>query len=307
MSNESMIRNLLGLSRVPHSLMDVALPAFCAIAWLGSFPSVTISIIGLITASAAYLAVYGLNDLVDLFNDREKAKLTVANQQGYIDAVLPIHPIAAEKLSFKAAFIWIFCLILIALIGAYILNPMTIVIFMAGMICEVSYCFLFKKHALRIILSGIVKACGPIAAIFAVDNAPNFMLLLLLFAAIFFWEIGGQNIPADWVDIKQDKTIAAKTFPIQYGITSTRFTIISSLVLSIIAMLVFLATLPHAFDLFWLFIIFICGSIVLLIPAYKTFKFQDNQGAVLLFNRASSYPICLLCIAVLHQLAFLSP
>lgn len=298
-------RSILGLSRVPHSLMDVALPAFCAIAWLGAFPSIKITLLGIITASAAYLAVYGFNDLVDLYNDREKAKLTTNNHQGYIDAMLPIHPIASGKLSFKIAFIWICSLILIALIGAYALNPMTIWFFGLGIVCEIAYCFLFKKSAWRILLSGIVKTCGPMAAVFAVDSTPNLALLALLFISIFFWEIGGQNIPADWVDIEQDKAISAKTFPIQYGEAITRFTIMSSLILSIITMLWFLTKIPLAFGAFCLLITFICESIVLLIPAYNTFKFQDNQGAVLLFNRASYYPICLFSIIILHTLIFL--
>ncbi|MCX7117619.1 MAG: UbiA family prenyltransferase [Legionellales bacterium] len=293
----NLLRKLLGLSRFPHSLLDVALPAFCALAWLGTFPSMRVTLLGLLTATSAYLAIYAMNDLIDCYTDREKESLTPkANHEGYIDALLTIHPLAKGQLSFKASFFWVFGLLLIALVGAYALNPFTIWILAFGAICEISYCLLFKKSALRIILSGIVKSCGPIASIYAVDSTPNPTLLLLLFLSIFLWEIGGQNIPADWVDIAQDRAVHAKTFPIQYGLKTAGIIIFGSLSLSILVTLGFLTSLPNAFNLFWLLIVLLSSLVILMMPAYKLFRSGSHTAALGLFNSACYYPLWMLIL-----------
>ncbi len=161
----NLLRSLLGLSRVPHSILDVALPAFAALAWLGAFPSAKITVIGLVTAISAYLAIYALNDVVDACADREKCECTPThNQEGYLDALLIAHPLAQGILSKKTALIWVGGLLLIAVIGAFLLNSMILLILALGAIAEISYCLLFKKSAWRVLLSGLVKTCGPIAA-----------------------------------------------------------------------------------------------------------------------------------------------
>lgn len=63
---------LLGLSRTPHGLLDVATPGLAALLCLGHFPDTSVIIVGLITAFAGYTAVYALNDLVDRRVDRER-------------------------------------------------------------------------------------------------------------------------------------------------------------------------------------------------------------------------------------------
>ena len=57
---------------------------------------------------------------------------------------------------------------------------------------------------LRAVVSGMVKTMGPIAAVFAVDPQPSFAFLTVLFLWLFFWEIGGQNIPNDVSDLDED-------------------------------------------------------------------------------------------------------
>ena len=294
----SLIRNLLGLSRVPHSILDVALPAFAALAWIGAFPSAKITVIGLVTAISAYLAMYALNDVVDACVDREKRKQAPAhNQEGYLDAVLIAHPLAQGKLSKKTALIWVGGLLLIAVMGAFVLNPMTLWILALGAIAEVSYCLLFKKSAWRVLLSGLVKTCGPMAAVLAVDHAPSLGLLFLLFSWIFFWEIGGQNIPADWVDVAQDRSVKAKTLPIQLGFEKARILIMGSLVLAVVFNLIFLAMSPLAFRVPALVITGVISWLALLIPAWRLYQSKDPCHAKQLFNCASYYPLWMALLA----------
>jgi len=61
----------------------------------------------------------------------------------------------------------------------YTLNPFIILILLVGCIFEIAYCKLLKVTHWRILLSGVVKACGPVAAVFAVDSNPRLDFLLL--------------------------------------------------------------------------------------------------------------------------------
>lgn len=293
----NLIRNLLGLSRVPHSIMDVALPAFSALAWLGTFPSMKITVIGLVTAISAYLAIYALNDLVDACVDREKReRIPMHNQEGYLDALLIAHPLAQGTLRKKTALTWVAGLLLIAVIGSFLLNPMTLWILALGAIAEMAYCLLFKKSAWRVLLSGFVKTCGPIAAVLAVDHAPSLGLLFLLFLWIFFWEIGGQNIPADWVDVHQDRSVKAKTLPIQLGFKKARILVLGSLLLAVVFNLFFLAMSPLAFRVPGLVITGVVSLSTLLIPAWRLYQSKGAAEAKQLFNRASYYPLWILLL-----------
>src|SRR3546814_6046745 len=51
----------------------------------------------------------------------------------------------------------------------------------------------------------LFRSAGPIAAVFAVIPEPSWSGLLGLLAWLMLWEIGGQNIPADWNDIERSE------------------------------------------------------------------------------------------------------
>ena len=36
-------------------------------------------------------------------------------------------------------------------------------------------------------------------------------------AWLICWEIGGQNIPADWNDVAEDERVGARTIPLTFG------------------------------------------------------------------------------------------
>ena len=210
------------LSRTPHGLIDMAASALAALLSLGHFPSLTITLVGLITVFAGYSAVYALNDLMDLRTDRLRVRIDsfseTEERQMDLDGVLTRHPMAKGVLDVKAGLIWTCAWALIALLGAFWLNPVCLVFFLAGCLLEVLYCKLWRITPLRTLINGFVKTLGALAAVFAVQPDPDVVFLLLLFFWLFFWEVGGQNIPNDWADIHEDRQLQVRTIPISLGL-----------------------------------------------------------------------------------------
>ena len=95
---------------------------------------------------------------------------------------------------------------------------MCVVIFLAGCLLEIIYCLMHRVSPFRILISGGVKTSGAVAAVFAVDANPSLTYVIVLFIWLFFWEIGGQNIPADWADIEEDRRLRAQTVPVRFGL-----------------------------------------------------------------------------------------
>ena len=301
----SRLKLFFALSRTPHGLLDMCTPAFGALLWLGHFPPVFTIIIGLITTFAGYTAVYALNDVVDYKVDREKAASGgLSCVDGDIDSVLVRHPMAQGFLTFKEGVFWSLAWSLLALIGALILNPVCVLIFVGGCALETIYCLLWRVSPFRTFVSGAVKTSGAIAAIFAVDPNPSVMYLLLLFLMLFFWEIGGQNIPNDWSDLEEDRRMNAKTIPIRWGLSVANGVILTTIVLTLIvgAAIYYFSKAHYGF----LFVILslAVGGYLLLLPALKLNKSRDQTHAMALFNKASYYTPALLVI-VLVKIFFL--
>ena len=221
------------LSRTPHALIDIANPALAAVLCIGTIPAASITIIGLITAFAGYTAVYALNDVVDYKIDREKVNIGgYDDSQEWLDGVLIRHPMAKGVLNFYEGVLWVLFWAVLALIGAYILNPVCMIIFLMGCILEAIYCLLLKVTPLRAMINGLVKACGAAAAVFAVNPNPPILFFIILILWIFFWEIGGQNIPNDLNDLEEDRHFNAKTIPVALGLDRATLISVVSLMIS---------------------------------------------------------------------------
>src|SRR3989338_1229305 len=89
----SKLKLFFTLSRTPHGILDIAMPAACALLWLGVFPSTKIVILGLITAFAGYTAIYALNDLVGYRIDRKKMSDDDSYQRSSVESSNLRHPI----------------------------------------------------------------------------------------------------------------------------------------------------------------------------------------------------------------------
>jgi len=179
----------------------------------------------------------------------------------------------------------------LALVGSYILNPVIVFILIAAALLEVVYCLLLKVTYLRTFVSGLVKASGPIAAVFVVNTNPPLSSLLLLFVWLFFWEIGGQNVPADWNDTVEDKRVNAKTIPIHFGTEKAGLIVVSALTVTVIAS-AFLPTIsPINLGIPYIALSLAIGYFFLLQPALQLNKNKEGRDAAKLFDRASYYPV----------------
>ena len=287
------------LSRTHHGVLDMMAPVFAALVYLGHFPDYRIVMAGLITVFAGYTAVYALNDIIGYTDDKKNIQQT--SQKGRdLDSILIRHPLAQGVISLKSAAIWAGFWSIVAMLGAYYLNPVCIMIFMGGAMLEMMYCGLLKISCLRVIINGFVKAAGPVAAVFAVDRTPDPLFLGLLFGFFFLWEAGGQNIPNDYTDMDEDRKINAKTLPLVFGHTIACLLIMVFLAVSFLIMTLVFFKSPVQFGWFS-YLLFGTGSFFLLIlPAQRLMKTRINQAAMSLFNRASYYPFFLLCVVVFN-------
>ena len=201
--------------------------------------------------------------------------------------------------AFAEGLLWFAGWFALALIGSYLLNPAIVIILTLAAILEVVYCLLHKVTYWRTLVSGLVKSSGPVAALFVVNPDQALKVLPVVLAWVFFWEIGGQNIPADWNDTVEDKRVHAKTIPLQLGTQKAGLLVLLSLGLTVIISLI----LPRIsfLSLGWPYLLAtaIAGFFLLLVPGYRLYQRQEGRLAAELFNRASYYPLAQLAIITL--------
>jgi 4-hydroxybenzoate polyprenyltransferase len=291
------------LSRTPHGLLDMCTPAFAALLWLGAFPPLEITLVGLITTFAGYTAVYALNDIVDYREDQEKVSSGILAAPGCdLDGVIVRHPMAQGLLSVYAGVLWAAGWAAVALAGAFFLNPVCVGIFLGGCALEAIYCRLWRVSPFRTLVSGAVKTSGAMAAVFAVDPHPSTVFLIALFFTLFFWELGGQNIPNDLSDLEEDRRLRARTLPVQCGIERSASiaaaALAGTLVLSVITFQ--LSRLPRAS--FFALLALAASCYLLIIPGLRLFQTRDRSSAMQLFNRASYYPAAMLAVVLVSLL-----
>jgi 4-hydroxybenzoate polyprenyltransferase len=258
---------------------------------LGDFPPLPILLLSIFTAFAAYIAIYALNDLVGIYVDREKFAGEGINPGYSVEASAMRYPLAQNVLSYKSGIMWMSGWLIAAFIGGYFLNPVIVLILLGAAVLEVIYCLLLKVTYLRTLVSGVVKTCGALAAIFAVNPNPSAESLLLVFTWLFFWEIGGQNIPADWNDTVEDKRVHAKTIPIHFGFKKAGMIIVGALSLAVItsALLPFIS--PAKLGAPFIVGSLLIGFFLLLRPAFELYRLQEGRYAGRLFDHASYYPL----------------
>ena len=296
----SRLKLFLALSRTPHGLLDIAAPALCALLWLGKIPSAEIVVLGLLTAFSGYTAVYALNDVVDFRVDRKKIRETGGQAQpGDLDAVFVRHPMAQGMLKYIEGILWTAGWAFLTILGSYLLNPVCTAIFLSACLLEIVYCLLLRVTYLRGIISGLVKNSGGIAAVFAVDPNPSPAFLAILFLWFFFWEIGGQNVPNDWIDLEEDQRMQAKTLPVRFGPDRSIGILYGSLVVAMVMSLTMFWISPAHLSIPYPIGAAFCGLFFLLAPAHRLLKSPSAAEASALFNRASYYPLAMLIVTLL--------
>ena len=304
-SGFSYLKLFLALSRTTHAVLDIAAPAAAALMWLQAFPPLTVIVTGLATALAGYLAVYALNDVVDFRLDKIKLQQAEHAASGFdLDALYVRHPLAQGLLSLREGLVWTGLWALLALAGAYLLNPACVLIFVLSIILEILYCLMLQVSHLRIVISGVVKTMGGVAAVFAVDPHPSGAFLIILFLWLFFWEVGGQNIPNDLTDVDEDMHLDAKTVPVRFGPRGARVIILTSLIAAVIMSMILFKMRALPYGALYMIGALAIGLYFLLIPGYRLYAMKTRLQAAQLFNRASYYPLAILVMVATLMLWF---
>ena len=278
------------LSRTTHAILDLAAPAFCALLWLGHFPPWPTILLSILTAFAAYTAVYALNDVLGIECDLKKFDGGRISRGYSVEASSLRHPLAQGLLSVRSGMLWMVGWFAVALLGSYALNPAIAVVLVVATALEASYCRLQNVTPLRTLVSGLVKVSGPLAAILVVDRQPSPMLLLVVLGWLFFWEIGGQNIPSDWNYTQQDQSANATSIPIRLGLDVAGKLVLLALCLSVAASLLLPLVSPAPLGLPYLLVSVLLGYFLLLRPGYFLLRSKAGALAARLFDRASYYP-----------------
>ncbi len=303
----SRLKLFLALSRTPHGIIDIATPALAALLCLGHFPSLVTMLLGLITVFAGYTAVYALNDLVDYRTDREKVRAgeyTGGEEYLDLDSLLMRHPLAGGALTLPEGILWAAGWALVAMVGAWLLNPVCFYIFLAGGLLEAVYCLLWRLTPMRALVNGIVKTLGAMAAVYAVNPKPSTIFLILLFGWVFFWEIGGQNIPNDWTDIDEDRRFKAKTIPVSLGLERGGLLAMVCLVAAFFFTFLLVWVSPLTFGFLHLIALAGLGVWLLLLPVLRLVETNGRRQAMDLFNKASLFPLSVFVVVMVRLLIF---
>jgi 4-hydroxybenzoate polyprenyltransferase len=290
------MRKFLALSRSTHGVLDVAITGFAALLWLGHFPAWPVLLVALATAAAGYTALYALNDLLGVKVDREKFAGDGIKPGYSVEASDLRYPIAQGKLSLASGIAWFACWYLVALAGAWWLNPFLVIVVLAAPVLETAYCLLLKVTWWRTLVSGLVKSLGPVAAVLVVVPRPSLAWLALMVAWLVAWEIGGQNVPADWNDVEEDRRVGARTIPVVFGPRVAATVVLVALIATVALSLLLPVMSPLALGLPYLLAPFAAGLFLLLLPGLALYRTRDGRQAARLFDRASLYPLAQLAI-----------
>ena len=294
------VRKFFGLSRMTHSVLDIAHPAMGALLVFGGFPSASTVVIGLLAAFAGFTAVFALNDVMDCGVDCEKmSKLTGKKECFDIDSVGYRHPIAQGALSFNAALGWVGVWGLLSLSLAFLLRPLCAALMVTALLLEIGYCRLLRVTHWKGILSGSMVAVGGLAGVYAVVAAPPLAFVLVFFAWAFAWEVGCRNIPNDWSDIEEDINLGIRTVPVRYGRRAASWISFSLLCLTVAASLIFPVVVPVKHPILFLAGAVAAGAVLLIVPAVRWARDQKIESAMHLFNRACFYPLAVCGIVAL--------
>jgi 4-hydroxybenzoate polyprenyltransferase len=297
-----MLKRFFALSRTTHGVLDLAMPGFVALLWLGDFPTWPTLLLSLLTAFAGYTAIYALNDLVGIHTDREKFAGEGINQGYSVEASIMRYPLAQNLLSPRQGWAWFAFWYLIALVGAYLLNPVIVFIVLGAAVLEIIYCRLLKVTYWRTLVSGLVKSCGPVAAVFVVQPHPSLPLLALMVLWLMLWEIGGQNIPADWNDVEEDKRVGAKTIPLTFGPRKAGLVVVATLTLTTLVSLFLPLISPQPLGWLYLLATGLIGLFLLILPGIQLYRTGASRQAARLFDHASYYPLAQLTLMTVFVL-----
>jgi 4-hydroxybenzoate polyprenyltransferase len=288
----STLKGFFGLSRMTHSILDVAHPAIGAILVLGGFPRPSTVAIGLLAAFAGFTAVFALNDVMDCKVDCEKISKDGTSRECFdLDSVGSRHPIAQGSLALKAALGWVIGWGLCAIALAYVLSPLCAALVLAAAGLEIGYCRLLRVTHWKAFLSGLMVSVGGLAGVYAVRSSPSLPFVALFVLWAFAWEVGCRNIPNDWADLDEDINLKIRTIPVRYGRRVASFISFALLCLTVASSILFPYVVTVRNHLLYQVGALAVGFVFLVLPALRWVKTQQTESAMAFFNRACFYPL----------------
>jgi len=209
-------QGLFDLSRGRQALLSVAQPALGAVLALGKIPDSRTMFLGLVAATSGYLAVFSLNDVLDLRSDVQAMEVGKGEWEGFdLDAAFSRHPVAAGKLRLGLALLWVLLLAVTAVVFAWLLNPLCVLVFASSVCLEAVYCALRRRTWAKTLVSGVMVGLGGLAGWVAV--APLDARAFAFFAFLAVWEIAGRNLPNDLADLDADRAVRLRTVATTFG------------------------------------------------------------------------------------------
>jgi 4-hydroxybenzoate polyprenyltransferase len=292
------LKALLSLSRTYQASLSMSQPVLGALLGLKGIPSTKVIVIGFIASWTGNHAAFAINDYMDMEVDKKRLNYLKKDNKFDIDRAFIAYPLAQGYITEDMALIWILSLFTIATIFAYLLNPISAILYIVAIILEILYCRLLMVSPLKVVISGAMVSFGVLAGWFATSNSFNPDAILILFIWIFFWEIGGRNIPNDMLDVEEDKLLNIKTVPLIYGMKFTKIVIFTSAILT--SGLSVAIAYPLGLNRIYIIGAVILSIYFLIIPAIKLFFNSDKlEEARIVFNKGSFYPLFILIALVL--------
>jgi len=294
------LKKFFGLSRMTHSVLDIAHPALGAILVFGGAPRPFTIVFGLLAAFSGYTAVFALNDLLDCKVDCEKLGGYAGKRECFdIDSVGLRHPIAQGSIAFRAALGWVLFWGALALGFAFLLDPICSLLMAVAASLEAAYCRLLRVTHWKTILSGLMVAVGGMAGVFAVTASPPALMVVLFALWAFTWEMGCRNIPNDWSDLEEDIHLGVRTIPVRYGRRASTWISFALLSVTVAASLLFPFVVAMNHPFLYLAGAAAAGGVLLVAPAVLWLKRQTTESAMFFFNRACFYPLAVFAVTAL--------
>ncbi|MBE0477070.1 MAG: UbiA prenyltransferase family protein [Coriobacteriia bacterium] len=279
---------LFDLSRGRQALLSVAQPALGAMLAIGGLPDGRTIAIGLAAATAGYLAVFSLNDVLDVKADRGALRVGSAagGAESYdLDVAFLRHPLARGDITLAFSIAWVGGLGSLAAVLAWVLSPVCLALFGLSVALEAAYCALRSVTWLKTLVSGLMVGVGGLAGWAAV--APLAPRALPFFGFLALWEIAARNLPNDLADLAADSATGIRTVATTYGgRASAGGTLAGSVACPALGAVMCggWAGAALAAGL---------GVLTMLAPAFTLWRLPTPPQAGRYFNRASLYPALL--------------
>jgi 4-hydroxybenzoate polyprenyltransferase len=284
------------LSRGRQALLSVAQPALGAVVALGALPPLRTVVLGLVAATAGYLAVFSLNDVLDRRVDARALGAGKAEAVGFdLDTAFTRHPLARGDLTFRTSVAWVGALAAVSAVCAYLLAPVCLLYFAVAIALEVVYCALRSVTWTKTIVSGFMVAVGGLAGWAAV--APMTRAALPFFAFLCLWEIAGRNLPNDLADLGPDSLTGLRTVATVFG---PRVSAVATLV-GAVATTAVLATIAAPLPVRVASVA--AGALLMGVPAIILVGRPTSAQAGSYFNVASLLPAVVFGLALLALVA----